>query len=56
LLVRRLPAALLVAANVGLAPGDIAARDRLERAVRLQVERQYARQGITNVAYDLQIL
>jgi hypothetical protein len=39
-LVRRLPAALLVAADVDLPPGDLIARDRLERTVRLQIERQ----------------
>ncbi|HZS02714.1 MAG TPA: hypothetical protein VFE37_28640 [Chloroflexota bacterium] len=53
---RRLPAALLLAADVALPPGDLAARDRLERTVRLQIERQYARQGVPDVEYDLQVL
>jgi hypothetical protein len=55
-LVRRLPAALLVASDVTLSPGDNAARARLERTVRIQIERQYARQGVLDVDYDLEIL
>ena len=47
---------LLVACNVELPALDTAAKDRLERAVRSQVERQYAGEGIVPVAYDLQIL
>jgi hypothetical protein len=54
--VQRLPATLLVAADVALAPGDGTARARLERTVRLLVERQYARQGIVDVDYHLEIL
>src|SRR5205823_6676647 len=55
-LVRRLPAALLVAADVALSPGDAAARARLERTVRIQIRRQYARHGVFDVDYDLEIL
>ena len=55
-LVRRLPATLLVASDVTLSPGDNAARARLERTVRIQVERQYARQGVLDVDYDLELL
>jgi hypothetical protein len=47
---------LLVACNVETPALDAAAKDRLERVVRAQVERQYAREGIVPVAYDLQIL
>ena len=57
---RRLPGGpgmiLLVACNVEMPALDTAAKDRLERVVRAQVERQYAREGIMPVAYDLQIL
>jgi hypothetical protein len=55
-LLRRLPAVLLVAANVDLPPGDLVARERLERTVRIQIERQYTRQGVVDVAYDLEIV
>ncbi len=49
-------AMLFVAANVRLAPDDRTGRARLERLVRSVVERHYARQGIRDVEYDLQIL
>jgi hypothetical protein len=54
--VRRLPAALLVAADVALSPGDGAARTRLERTVRVQIERQYALAGVFDVYYNLEFL
>ena len=47
---------LFVAANVDLSVDNPAARGQLERLVRWQVERQYARQRIPAVAYDLQIV
>jgi hypothetical protein len=47
---------LFVAVDLGVAPGDAVASDDVERLIRAQVERQYARHGIPNVDYDLQIL
>src|SRR5687768_566452 len=47
---------LFVATTVNLRVGDPAARDRLERLVRAWVEREYARQGIAPVEYDLQLV
>jgi hypothetical protein len=47
---------LLIAANVALPPGNAAEVARLERMIRSQVERQYARHGLPNVDYDLQIV
>jgi hypothetical protein len=44
---------LFVAAHVRPALANEAARIRLERLVRLQVERAYARQGIADVDYEL---
>ncbi len=52
----RLAGTLLVAANAAVAPGDAEAVARLERMIRTLVERQYARQGIPDVEYDLQML
>jgi hypothetical protein len=46
---------LLVAANVRLSP-DPAARTAFERELRAVIERRYARQGIADVRYDLQLL
>jgi hypothetical protein len=52
----RLVGTLLVAANVVVGVGAAAEIARLERMVRAQVERYYARHGIPSVDYDLQIL
>ncbi len=52
----RLTGILLVAANMAIEPGDAEALVRLERTIRAQVERQYARHGIPGVDYDLQVL
>src|SRR3954452_24895312 len=58
--VRHLPSSaamiLLIACTVELSATDAAVKDRLERVVRTQIERNYAREGISSVAYDLQIL
>ena len=47
---------VLAATNVPVAPNDPTGRSRLEQRVRARVERQYARHGIPNVDYDLQML
>jgi hypothetical protein len=47
---------LFASAAVSLRPGDAAARSRLERMVRHRVVREYARQGISPVEYDLELL
>jgi hypothetical protein len=52
----RLTGTLLVAANFVVSPDDPTEIARLERMIRAQVERQYARHGIPSVDYDLQIL
>ncbi|HZS02165.1 MAG TPA: hypothetical protein VFE37_25835 [Chloroflexota bacterium] len=41
---------------MAIEPGDAEALVRLERTIRAQVERQYARHGIPGVDYDLQVL
>jgi hypothetical protein len=46
----------MVAANRDLNPDTAAVRARWERFVRAWVEREYARQSITPVEYDLQVL
>jgi hypothetical protein len=52
----RLTGTLLIAANVAVSPSDAAAIGHLERMIRSQVERQYARHGVPDVIYDLQVL
>jgi hypothetical protein len=47
---------LFVAMDLELLPGDTMTREDVERMLRAQVERQYARHGIPSVDYDLQIL
>ncbi len=47
---------LFVAVDLAQSSSDVAARQELEHTIRTQVERQYARQGITAVDYNLQIL
>jgi hypothetical protein len=47
---------LFVAVDLDVALGDAVTRDDIERQIRAQVERQYARHGNANVDYDLQIL
>ncbi len=47
---------LFVSAQIALRSPDPLARERLERLVRAQVERQYALQGIRPVDYDLEIV
>lgn len=47
---------LFAAATTSLSPDGAPARDRFERIVRGQIERQYARQGIAPVAYELELL
>ena len=49
-------AILFVAVAVRRAPLDATATARLERDLRARIERAYARQGITPVEYDLQML
>jgi hypothetical protein len=49
-------AILFVAVAVRRAPLDPTASARFERDLRTRVERAYARQGITPVEYDLQML
>jgi hypothetical protein len=49
-------AVLFVAADVPIAPDDVAARAAFERLVRTRVERAYRRQGMRDVRYDLQLL
>ena len=47
---------LFVAAHVRPALADEAARTRLERLVRGQIERAYARQGISDVDYVFELV
>jgi hypothetical protein len=47
---------LFVATTAVLATGDLTARQQFERFIRTQVERRYARHGISPVAYDLQLI
>ena len=47
---------LFVAMDLDVASGEAVMRDDLERQIRAQVERQYARHGIPSVDHDLQIL
>jgi hypothetical protein len=49
-------AVLFVAADAAVRGDDTAGRAGLERLVRRHVERAYARQGLRDIAYDLQIL
>jgi hypothetical protein len=49
-------ATVLLSVNVWLRPSTAETRGEVERRLRQQVERQYARQGISSVLYDLQIL
>ncbi len=49
-------AALLIGATVRARVREGISRAVLERIVRARVEREYARQGITPVEYDLQVL
>jgi hypothetical protein len=50
-----LGAILFVAANLDLAPDDLEGRAAYERMLRARVEREYARQGMRDVKYDLQL-
>jgi hypothetical protein len=45
-----------VAANIPSLRRDTEARESLERTLRPWIERYYARHGIPDVEYDLQIL
>lgn len=47
---------LFAATTTSLSPDNAPARDRLERIVRGYIERQYTRQGIMPVAYELELL
>jgi hypothetical protein len=47
---------LLAAVNTGISDQDARARVRLEQVVRARIERDYTRQGIVPVTYDLQLL
>ena len=47
---------LFVSGNVSLRSANALARTRLERLIRAQVERQYARYGTRPVDYDLEIV
>jgi hypothetical protein len=49
-------AILFVATPLDAAMSQAEAHERLERIVRAEIERQYGRQGLLPIAYDLQIL
>jgi hypothetical protein len=49
-------AVLFVGADIALAPDDSAGRAAFEHTLRARVEREYLRQGMRDVRYDLQLL
>jgi hypothetical protein len=53
---RKLNATLLLSATAYLARDTEEARQELELDLRAEIERRYARGGLTSVRYDLQLL
>ena len=52
----RPPGTLFLSRAVQLATDTPEARAQLESEVRAQIERRYARQGVTQVSYDLELI